>query len=127
MKDIATDVAVSDQIKEQAILPRSLPATLKRTRNALQGDGALQFVSVPQSLTRGCRLTVHKSVPAVRIHLAPPTSHCEPIAGSGYREFEFIPLRQRVLSFQNSLILCVKNAHWATAAGQNLTSPGDRF
>ena len=32
-----------------------------------------------KSLTRGCRLTVHKSVPAVRIHLAPPTSQCEPI------------------------------------------------
>jgi hypothetical protein len=29
------------------------------------------------------------------------------------REFEFKALRQRVLSFQNSLILCLKNAHLA--------------
>ena len=38
-------------IKGQAILPRSLPATPKRTRNALQGDSALQVVSMSQSLT----------------------------------------------------------------------------
>jgi hypothetical protein len=60
--------------KGQAILPRSLPATLKRTENALRGDSALQFVSMSQTLTCCCRLTVHKSVPAVRIHLAPPYS-----------------------------------------------------
>ena len=31
--------------------PRSLPATPKRTRNELQRDSALQFVSLSQSLT----------------------------------------------------------------------------
>ena len=39
MKDIATDAATAIQ-KRQAILLRSLPATLKRTRNELQGDSA---------------------------------------------------------------------------------------
>ncbi len=58
--------------KGQASLPRSLPVTPERTRSALRGDGTLQFVSMSQNLTRCCRLTVHKSVPAVRIHLAPP-------------------------------------------------------
>ena len=29
------------------------------------------------------------------------------------REFEFTPLRQRVFSFRDSLIICVKNAHLA--------------
>src|SRR5713226_4426053 len=56
--------------KGQASLPRSLPVTPERTRSALRGDGTLQFVSMSQNLTRCCRLTVHKSVPAVRIHLA---------------------------------------------------------
>jgi hypothetical protein len=51
MNDIATDVAAAIQIKGQAILPRSFPATLKRNRNALQRDSALQFVSVSQSST----------------------------------------------------------------------------
>jgi hypothetical protein len=41
MNDIAADVAAAIQIKGQAILPRSLPAILKRTRNALQRDSAL--------------------------------------------------------------------------------------
>jgi hypothetical protein len=40
MNDIAPDVAGGSN-KWQAILPRSLPATLKRTRSALQGDRAL--------------------------------------------------------------------------------------
>ena len=34
-----------------AICPGTFPATLKRTRNALQRDSALQFVSTSQSLT----------------------------------------------------------------------------
>jgi hypothetical protein len=50
MKDIATYVAAAIQIKGQAILPRSFPASLKRTRNALQRDSALQFVSMSQKL-----------------------------------------------------------------------------
>jgi hypothetical protein len=41
----------SDQIAGQAIFPRSLPASLKRIRDALQRDGALQFVSISQTLT----------------------------------------------------------------------------
>ena len=36
MNDIATDVAAAIQIKRAASLPRSLPATPKRARNALQ-------------------------------------------------------------------------------------------
>ena len=35
-------------------------------------EGDYPFVSMSQSLARYCRLTVYKSVPAVRIHLAPP-------------------------------------------------------
>ena len=77
-EDIATDVAAAIKIKGQAILRRSLAETLKRTRNAVGGDSAFHLVSISQTLTRCCRLTVHKSVPAVRIHLAPAMSRCEP-------------------------------------------------
>src|SRR5712671_3638133 len=73
-EDIATDVAAAIKIKGQTILRRSLAETLKRTRNAVRGDSAFHLVSISQTLTRCCRLTVHKSVPAVRIHLAPPSS-----------------------------------------------------
>jgi hypothetical protein len=38
MNDIATDVAATIQLKGRPFCPGSLPATLKRTRNALQAD-----------------------------------------------------------------------------------------
>src|SRR6202158_4805639 len=49
MNDIAADVAAAIQIKGKAILPRSLPATLKSTRNAPQRDSVLLFVSMSQT------------------------------------------------------------------------------
>jgi hypothetical protein len=51
MNEIAYRCRAAIQVKGQAIERRSLPATLKRTRNALQRDSALQFVSMSQTLT----------------------------------------------------------------------------
>jgi hypothetical protein len=48
MNDIATDVAAAIKKRTGHFAP-SLPATLKRTGNALRGDSALQFVSISQT------------------------------------------------------------------------------
>jgi hypothetical protein len=54
-------------------MPRSLPATESALEMRCRAI-APAVVPTPQSLTRFYRLTVHKSAPAVRIHLAPPRS-----------------------------------------------------
>ena len=69
MNDVATDVAAAIQMKGQAILPGHSQRPQKRTRNALRGDSAFAVRLDVAKLPRCSRLTVHKSVPAVRIHL----------------------------------------------------------
>jgi hypothetical protein len=71
--------ATSQLMSRQQSNKKGLPVCgrSQRLQSALETrhrDNALQFVSMSQSLTSCRRLSVRKSVPAVRIHLAPPTS-----------------------------------------------------
>ena len=86
MRHTATDSATGFQREAAPFwLRRFQRQKLKRARNAVPGNNASQPVSIAKPSMMPSYDGLGKPVPAVRIHFAPPTSHCEQVPGSGIR------------------------------------------
>src|SRR5258708_6148955 len=65
---------VASEAAKQGLRVRFAPSDPKAPENALQGDSALQFRLDVANLNLMLSSDCSQSIPAVRIHLAPPTS-----------------------------------------------------